>query len=131
MKKITILAAAAAVLVLAACGSSPHHPAAAASRTHTASAAPARPAGCDQVAVVVGTVRGEMENAPDDATEQQAYHQLTSLAKSVPEGPLRIDVDRANFDMTEYWLRVTTGESSTKWAGRFAADLRRLESDCA
>jgi hypothetical protein len=82
------------------------------------------------VPVVVGTVRGEVENAPDGNTFDQASHQLAALGKSIPEGPLRIDVDRANFDLTQFWLRLSSG-GGTKYAKAFAVDLRRLDSDCA
>lgn len=80
--------------------------------------------------MVVGTVRGELENAPDDATLNRAYRQLAALGKSVPLGTLRLDVDRANFDMTQYWERESSGEPATKWAAATAADLQRLDREC-
>lgn len=126
------VAAALTGLAVAGCGSSPHHQAAAAPTRTTvpaASASPTRPAGCDQVLVVVGTVRGELENAPTDATLNQAYHQLAALGKSIPLGMLRINVDRANFDMTQYWEQSSSGPA-TKLAAATAADLQRLDREC-
>ena len=56
--------------------------------------------------MVVGTVRGELENAPDDATLNQAYRQLAALGKSIPLGTLRLDANRTNqLRHDQYWER--------------------------
>ena len=63
------LAALAVAVITAACGSGGGHHSTAASTSTAApavSTSPSRPAGCGQVLVVVGTVRGELENAPDE-----------------------------------------------------------------
>lgn len=129
------LTALLAVLALAGCSSTSqpdagHRATAAASPPVASSTIKSQPAGCGQVLVVVGTVRGELENAPDDATLNRAYRQLAALGKSVPLGTLRLDVDRANFDMTQYWERESSGEPATKWAAATAADLQRLDREC-
>jgi hypothetical protein len=79
---------------------------------------------------VVGTVRGELENAPTDRTFNQAMHQLSALGKSLPTGELALQVARTYFALGHYWLRLTNGTAAGKWARMFATDLQKIDTMC-
>jgi hypothetical protein len=86
---------------------------------------------CAHVIVVLGAIQSELTNAPGGASFELAYKQFTALSQSVPEGVLRIDIDRANVDMTQYWLRTSHGETANRQATAFGQDMARISGDCS
>jgi hypothetical protein len=75
---------------------------------------------------VVGAIRGELKGTPDSSAFNHASDQLASLGKSLPLDQLRLDVDRANLDLTKYW-----GKPTPTGAGTVAADLQRIQDECS
>jgi hypothetical protein len=78
--------------------------------------------------VVVSTVRSGLQDG--SMTGSSAIKQLDSVGEQVPLGNLRIDLDKAAFDLGQYELRAAYGEGGGKWAKRFAADLDQISREC-
>jgi len=57
--------------------------------------------------------------------------QLTALGKSLPPNTLKVDVDRAALDIALFRQYVLMGGPAAKAAKHFAADLQRIQADCA
>ena len=78
--------------------------------------------------VVVPVVRTGIQDS--SMTPDSAVTQLDSAGKQIPLGQVRLDLDRAAFDLSQFNLRAAYGEAAGKWANRFAADLDRITREC-
>src|SRR5256885_6463287 len=97
---------AVAILTLAGCGgTAAGHKAA--SPAPAAASSPAVPAGCSQALLVVGAVRSGI--AGSTLTPGAALKQLSSAARQLPEGALRVDMDAAAFYLAQWNLAAVTG----------------------
>jgi hypothetical protein len=91
--KITAVALLAAMVIpIAGCGGSTPHKAATPRTSSTAAAAPSPPHGCSQASTVVAAAHQWLD---DGAPNESGYSDLSGLGKSLPDGELRLDVDRA------------------------------------
>jgi len=127
----TTAAVIAAVVMLAACSAgSATHPARAAASTPSASPTPTVPPGCLRATTVLAAVRTRVEQSPSDVSES-ALKQLQSMAKALPAGQLRVDVDRAALDLALFREHEALGGPVAKTVKAFAADLDKITAECS
>jgi hypothetical protein len=125
--RLAAIAAAMAALVLTGC-SSQGGPQAAPSSSARVSPSASLPEGCAAAMVVVSTVRSGIRDG--SMSTHSAIRQLDSVAGQIPQGQLRLDLDKAAYDLSQYALRAAFGEGGGKWARRFAADLDKISREC-
>lgn len=109
--------------VLAACGHSAPAARPPSAPPPAASDPAAPPAGCQRASLVAAAVR--------DHLTALSLHQLTALGRSLPDGTLKADVDRAAFDLSLYREYTLMGGPAKKAARAFRADAMKIEADCA
>lgn len=129
MRLSPALAAVAVSAMLAACG---HSSPSGHSSSAPPSAAPtsaAKPAGCQQTTLLVAAISSHLQQSPGDT--ERALHQLSALGKGLPDGMLKVDVDRAALDIALFRQYVLLGGPAARAAKRFAADLTRIQAYCA
>lgn len=60
-----------------------------------------------------------------------ALRQIEALSRSLPLATLKLDVDRAALDLALFRQYAEMGGPAVSAVKRFAADLNRIEADCA
>lgn len=128
MSRWPTVALAAAAVILAGCSSGAAAHKAASSPAAAAASSPAAADGCSQALLVAGTVRSGLEGST--LTPGSALKRISSTAKQIPEGNLRVDMDAAAFYLAQWNLAAATGHGGGQWAHRFASSLVKISTDC-
>lgn len=102
--------------------------------SHAASPAPSPTvmAGCDAALVIVGNIRGELEDAPDQDTFQQANRQLIRLSNDPDtSSDLSLDLLVAATDLARWNFLATIGQAKSADAKAVAKSLEKITEECS
>jgi hypothetical protein len=121
----TVAGVAVTGFLLATPSAKPNPPA-----THqsTRTAVHIAPAGCSRALLVTAAVAADLQVSPGDTTN--AFHQLRDMARSLPNGQLKLDADKAALDLALFREYAAMGGPATRAAKDFGADLVKIKADC-